>query len=503
MGFEKPLRMCQNELFITHTGSNPMTYPMKKNRFSTCIALTLAIFIAVAWPGPAAAISLKEEHKLAREFMKYINSNYELIEDPTIVGYVESVGKKILDKMPPQPFEYHFYVIKEPSYNAFAIPAGHVFVHSGLLEAMDSEDELAGILGHEIAHVVNRHLSKRIERSKKIDLAALAGMVAGIFIGVTTGEGAAAQALTIGSAAAGQSATLAHSREDEAQADQLGLKYIQAAGYDPKGLIEILKKIRSKQWFGSSQIPTYMMTHPALEDRIVGIDSWARQNRNKHPAHQPKASISTIPFRKIKIRLKALYGDVDTTLQEFRNGLQTSPHDEDLLYGYGLILARVGKRPEAVKIIKKAQSKNALDPFILTDLGRIYYMDGRYREAYDTLEGALSIPSDNPAGLYYFGRTQVALNKLSGAIGTFTRLIKEHPDFKPAYFSLGDACGRNKEIPDAHYYLGLYAVKTGDYRTAYFHLTKARKLVKDPAKIDVIDKALEEIGPLPRNGEQN
>jgi tetratricopeptide (TPR) repeat protein len=129
-------------------------------------------------------------------------------------------------------------------------------------------------------------------------------------------------------------------------------------------------------------------------------------------------------------------------------------------------------------------------------------MDGRYREAYDTLEGALSIPSDNPAGLYYFGRTQVALNKLSGAIGTFTRLIKEHPDFKPAYFSLGDACGRNKEIPDAHYYLGLYAVKTGDYRTAYFHLTKAKKLITDPAKLDVIKKALEEIGPLPRNNDQ-
>jgi beta-barrel assembly-enhancing protease len=198
-----------------------------------------------------------------------------------------------------------------------------------------------------------------------------------------------------------------------------------------------------------------------------------------------------------------LYGDLDATLQEFRNKLQTSPQDEDLLYGYGLTLARMGKRSEAAEIIKKAQSKNALDPFILTDLGRIYFMDGRYREAYDTLEGALSIPSDNPAGLYYFGRTQMALHKLKGAIDTFTRLIKEHPDHKQAYFSLGDAYGRNKDIPNAHYYLGLYSVKTGDYRTAHFHLTKARKLVTDPAKIEAIDEALEEIGPLPRDNGQN
>lgn len=476
-----------------------MTPPMKKNRFTLYLALAMSILLPIVWHSPAAAISLKEEQKLAREFMKYIVRNYELIEDPTIVGYVESVGQKILAVMPRQPFEYHFYVIKEESYNAFAIPAGHIFVHSGLLAAMENEDELAGILGHEIAHVVNRHISKRIERSKKIDLVTLAGMVAGIFIGATTGDGTAAQTLAIGSAAAGHTATLAYSREDEAQSDQLGLKYIQAAGYDPRGLLTVLQKIRSKQWFGSNQIPTYMMTHPAVEDRIVWIDSWSRLNRKNQKPNQDRASKPVIPFRKINIRLKAMYGDPETALQEFKNGLQKSPRDAGLLYGYGLTLARMGKRSEAVDMIKKAQTQSALDPFILTDLGRIYFTDGRYQEAYDTLEGALSIPADNPAGLYYFGRTQMELHQLDAAIETFLKLIKKNPDHKQAYFSLGDAYGRNKDMPDAHYYLGLYAVKTGDYRNAHFHLTRARRLLKDPAKREAIDKALEEIGPLPKN----
>jgi len=471
---------------------------MKIKRLPTYLILALCLFLTIVWCTPTWAISLKEEQKLAREFMKYIVRNHELIDDPTIVGYVDRMGQKILSGMPKQPFKYHFYVIKEDSYNAFAIPAGHIFIHSGLLSAMESENELAGILGHEIAHVVNRHISKRIERSKKIDLATMAGMVAGIFIGAATGDGAAAQTLAFGAAAAGQTASLAYSREDEAQSDQLGLQYIQRAGYDPKGLITILKKIRSKQWFSSKQIPTYMMTHPALEERIVWIDSWSNPDNTDQPQLAAQTSKPSISFRKINIRLKALYGDLESTQKEFQNAIQTSPQDENLLYGYGLTLARMGKRADAVKIIKKAQTRNALDPFILTDLGHIYFMDGRYREAYDTLEGALSIPAENPGGLYYFGRTQMALNQLDAAIDTFTMLIKEYPDHKQAYYSLGDSYGRNQDMPNAHYYLGLYSIQKGDYRNAHFHLGRARRLLKDPAKIETIDKALEEIGPLPR-----
>ena len=480
-----------------------MKQHMNKKRLSTGFILTLCTLLTVVWCAPAWAISLKEERKLAREFMKYIVRNHELIDDPTIAGYVDRMGKKILSVMPKQPFDYHFYVIKEDSYNAFAIPAGHIFIHSGLLSAMESEDELAGILGHEIAHVVHRHISKRIERSKKIDLATMAGVVAGIFIGAATGDGGAAQTLAFGAAAAGQTAALRYSREDEAQADQMGLKYIQRAGYDPGGLISVLKKIRSKQWFSSKQIPTYMMTHPALEERIVWIDSWSKLNRTDPSSKEVRESKPSIPFSRINIRLKALYGDLETTQKEFQNAIRKSPEDEDLLYGYGLTLARMGKREEAAKIIQKAQSRNALDPFILTDLGHIYFMDGRYKEAYNTLEGALSIPADNPAGLYYLGRTQMEMNQLDAAIETFTRLIKEYPDHKQAYYSLGDSYGRNNDMPNAHYYLGLYFVKKGDYRTAHFHLGRARRLHKDPVKLEAIDKALEEIGPLTKKNEIN
>ena len=473
---------------------------MKKFIPKRIAALALVLILALLWCSPCAAISIKEEDKLAREFMRYITARYELITDPMIVQYVNKVGQKLIATMPPQPFKYHFYVIKEEVYNAFAIPAGHIFVHSGLLAAMESEDELAGILGHEIAHVVCRHLSQRIERSKKIDLATMAGMVAGIFIGATTGDPTALQALTIGSAAAGQTASLAYSREDESQADQLGLVYVDKAGYDPYGLLTTLKKIRTKQWFGSEQIPTYMLTHPATEDRMVWIDGWISTHRDASKKKQPSADDTA--FKRINVRLKALYGDPKSALQEFETALKKNPDDEIMIYGYGLALAQAGKKAEAVKQLKRVQAKHALDPYILTDLGRIYFLDGRYEEAINTLESAVSESAQNAEGRFYLGRTQMEMGRLEKAVETFTAALQIDKQYLPAMYFLGKTNGRLGNMPEAHFHLGLYYYYKGQYRNARHHLARARDLLSDPDKLEEVNQALKAMGPGPKDNQQ-
>ena len=167
---------------------------------------------------------------MSHQMLAMIHKYFDIVDDPVVVTYVNKIGDRILSALPQQPFKYHFYVIKEDVYNAFATPAGHIFVYSGLLEAMDEEEELAGILGHEIAHVYCRHISEKIERSKKIGLATLAGIAAGVLLGAG-GAGEVGSAVTMGSMAAGQSAELSYSRENETQADQVGLKFITEAGY--------------------------------------------------------------------------------------------------------------------------------------------------------------------------------------------------------------------------------------------------------------------------------
>jgi Zn-dependent protease with chaperone function len=117
---------------------------------------SLLIF-GIIVPEAAWGITIKEEEELSRQFMKVVLSRYELIQDPVVIDYMREIGRQIVSALPPQLFKYHFYIVKEDVYNAFATPAGHIYINSGLFAAMENEEELAGILAHEISHVAARH----------------------------------------------------------------------------------------------------------------------------------------------------------------------------------------------------------------------------------------------------------------------------------------------------------------------------------------------------------
>ncbi len=444
------------------------------------------IFVFTAdtfFPKHAAGITIKEEEELSREFMKMVLRSSGLITDPLPVNYLNEVGNRLVSVFPAQIFPFHFYIIKEEVYNAFAAPAGHIFINSGLFEAMENEDELAGILAHEISHTVCRHISQKIERSSKISLITLAGLAASLFLG----GGAVANALGVGSMAAGQSLSLAYSREDERQADQMGLKYLREAGYSSAGLLTMLKKIRSKQWYSSAEIPSYLMTHPAIEERIVFIEGQRSGVRGQG------SEVRGQNFRQAHACLTALYGDEDAVLKRFESDVAKNPDDPVSNYGYGLILARTGNRTKAIGYLKKALGKNPFDAYILKDLGITYFYDGQYAEALKTLEGSVGIARSDPEGLFFMGRTQLELKQFESAESTFRSLLEKHPDYKQTFYFLGEACGRQEKADLSHYYLGMYYEYRGDLRNALFHLERSLKLTANPDKKAEIEEKLKEL----------
>ena len=164
--------------------------------------LTAILVAGHLTPQAVFGLTVKEEEEMARSFLNVIYRHFEIIEDPAVVNYVNKVGKRIVAGLEEPLFNYRFFVIHTHTYNAFAIPAGYIFINSGLLMAMDNEEELAGILGHEIAHVNARHISQRIEMSKKTSWVGMAGMAAGVLMGLAGADAGAAQAVTQGSQAA-------------------------------------------------------------------------------------------------------------------------------------------------------------------------------------------------------------------------------------------------------------------------------------------------------------
>ncbi|MGD8770036.1 MAG: M48 family metalloprotease, partial [Desulfobacterales bacterium] len=442
-----------------------------RKAFLFCFVLIFIVNILV--PKGALCITIQEEEEMSREVMKVIMKHYELINDPLIANYINQMGQKIVSALPPQPFNYHFYVIKNDEYNAFATPAGHVFINSGLLEAMENEEELAGILSHEIAHVVCRHISQKIERAQKIGIATLAGVAAGILLGVG-GSMAAANALTIGSTAAGQSLELSYSREDEFQADQIGLVCLTKAGYDGEGMLSMLKKLWSRRWFGPAQIPTYLSTHPATEERMVNIDTWLEQNK------KTEAQIDNYNFSKVHVRLVAVYGDESVALRKFEEEVKNHPEDPLAHYGYGLILARAGARKNAIGHLKTALKQNALDPYMLKDLGQIYFLDGQYREAFNVLEDAARVSSNDHEVFFYLGRAQMELGRYHEAAVTFEKLIEEKYNNPKLFYSLGETYYKMGRLDEYHYCLGIFYKEKNDFKNALFHLRRALEKMSDP-----------------------
>jgi predicted Zn-dependent protease len=434
------------------------------------------LVLAMLSPPPAGGITTREEEKLSREFMKAVAEQVRFVRDYQIESYVNQIGGQILQVLPAQPFRYRFFVIEEDSYNAFAGPGGVIFIHSGLIAAMESEDELAGIIAHEIMHVYCRHISDRMERSKQIGAVSLAGMVAALALGMA-GAGAAANAAMVSSMAAGQQLSLAYSREDEMQADQTGLPYLATAGYDAEGLVAILRKIKSKRWFGPKEVPTYLMTHPAVEERIAYIGGWAESHK---PAAGTRNAAQDRRFQRIKARLIALYGDEEAALMQFSSRLKSDPGDGAAHYGLGLLLARSGKRQQALTHLQAALGKNALDPHLLVDLGRVYFIEGQYPQALEALDSALTIAPQDPDGRFYRGRTLLEMGRLPEATAAFEALLSDRPRYPDANYFLASTYSKQDRAADAHYYLGRHYFEKQDYRKAVVQLQKALELGIDP-----------------------
>ena len=462
------------------------------NVFQKIIRIGVAAFLVAGLLTPQVVFDLtvSEEEKMARSFLPIIFKYYNNIEDPVIVNYVNKVGNRIVAKLDEPLFQYRFFVLETDPYNAFAIPAGYIFINSGLLMAMESEDELAGILGHEIAHVNARHISQKIERSKKIGWARMAGMAAGVLMGLAGAGGDASQAVTQGSAAAAATAELSYSRENEMQADQLGLIYLNDAGYGGDGLLKILKKMRAKQWYDSNMVPTYLMTHPAIDERIAYIDG---QLVSTSKSSKMKSQQSSSEFERVLTYLMTRYGDENIVLRNTENAVKDNPDDALARYRYGLILARVGRRPEAIDQLRMVLQKRAFDPYLLRDIGRVYFLDGQFQQALKMLNTARNrIPNDAECSLY-LAQTQFELGAFDVSSALLLDVVKKNPYYTQAYYFLGQSLGKQGDLADAHYYLAVFHSRKKDFKTAVLQLRRALRYAKDAEKKAKIEDALKKL----------
>lgn len=447
-----------------------------------CFCLGMSLFLI---PQAASALSIEEEKKLGEELVRDVKRYFTLVEDEFAVDYINRLGDYLAKASDRQPFPFRYYLINRSEMNAFAGPGGHIFFFTGLIDSMDTLDELAAVATHEMAHINARHLARRIEQNKKIGIATMAGVLLGALIG-----GEAASAIIVGSAAAGVQAQLAFSRADERQADQLGFSYMRRTGFDPSAMIRVLNRMQSAQVYGTDRIPAYLRTHPTDAERMANIDSLIAAGGTPRGSETEKDLRAEFPV--FKTILAALYGDSGSVRRRFQNALQADPYDGMALFGLGMVDKEASRFSSAADQLRRA--KELLPDLIpiRTHLGEAYFFSGRYDSAIEVLESVLIREPDNRTALYLLASSFQSKNEYARAARIYERLLTKDPVRDEVSYQLGICYGRLNQLAPAHYHFGVYFKKTGSPSKARFHFQKAEELGgHDTLLLDRIRRARE------------
>lgn len=229
-------------------------------------------------------ISESQEIELGKQTDVEVRSQYGVYSDAALEAYITAGGTALASRSHRPNLAYHFAVLDSPVINAFAAPGGYIYVTRGLLALVGSEDELAGVLGHEIGHVNARHSVKRMSEQVLVQIGlAIGSVVSDTFAKFSGLAGVGAQLLF-----------LKYSRDDERQADALGVEYARRASYNPGSMVTFFAAMqKSGDLSGKSTIPGFLSTHPLTADRMRDVSAQLKPE-DARLAHDPDAYLQKI-----------------------------------------------------------------------------------------------------------------------------------------------------------------------------------------------------------------
>jgi beta-barrel assembly-enhancing protease len=228
-------------------------------------ALALSGTVALGGCASAAQISPQQEAQMGAQYAAEINSQLPIVQNPQVHNYINQLGNSIAQRADQRGIRYTFYVVNSPEVNAFAIPGGHIYINRGLIERARNMSELAGVLGHEIGHVVERHGLDQMARMQNTQLAVNLGYIL---------MGRAPSGIEQAGLQVGAGAFFArHSRQAELEADNVAIQYMIASGIDPRGISGMFRTLIQERQREPARVEQWFSTHPLTEDRIAAVDN--------------------------------------------------------------------------------------------------------------------------------------------------------------------------------------------------------------------------------------
>ncbi|WP_082768825.1 beta-barrel assembly-enhancing protease [Paraglaciecola hydrolytica] len=307
----------------------------------------------------SSAISLDKEMLIGDALMRQLRSQAPVINDPLLDEYIQDLGNRLVAQADDVKFPFTFFLLNSPDINAFAFFGGHVGVHSGLIFNAKNESELASVLAHEVSHVTQRHIARSIEERQKSAPLQIASMLGGILLAMANPEAGMA-AISAGSAAS-QQASINYTRQNEKEADRIGIRILAQAGFDPNGASGFFSTLTEKSRLKSAPM-AFLMTHPMPESRVADARSRAATY-----------NVGTIPeslsFHLAKSRILArYYAKPDYNIEYFSAALAKDSYVFKQAAEYGLALSYLANK-------QYSQAQSLIANLLESDPDNLFYLD--------------------------------------------------------------------------------------------------------------------------------
>ncbi len=417
-------------------------------------------------------ITPAQEHRLGQAFMRSVRNHYPVVTDPLIADYIQSLGDRLASNSSAAGQHFKFFLIDNAVVNAFAGPAGHIGIFSGLVLTTETESELASVVAHEIAHVSQKHLLRTFDDASRMNLPIAAISLAAILVGGGSDLGAAA---AMGLQAGMIQHQINFTRANEHEADRIGINTMADADFDPRAMPVFFERMGRATRFYGATLPEFLRTHPVTSTRI----SDSRGRAERFPYRQYPADVRYYLLR-ATLR-EQQYKDPKDSVRFFRETLADGRYRNEAAqrYGYVLALARANNlnlaRAELDKLLKADPNQIAYQ--LLS--ARLYTQAGDPSIAASTLKTAFNkAPGNYPVTMAY-AQALIDIGDSANAQKLLEHIAPNRQQDAALYKLLAQATAATGNTNQAH-----------EYQANYYYISGRLEQAKRQLKIALQDNSI-------------
>ena len=415
----------------------------------------------------SALVSPQQEHQMGRAWLSLVRGQVSQLSDPQLKDFIETSVYRLSETSQLQDRRLEFVVLDSPQINAFAAPGGIVGVNGGLFLYAQTEAEYASVMAHELAHLSQRHFARGLEAQQRMQIPVMAGMLAGI-IAAAAGAGDLGIAAIASTQAAAMQEQRRFSRQNEQEADRIGLVNLEKAGFDPRAMPSMFERLM-RQYRYDRMPPEFLLTHPVSESRIA-------DTRNRAEQYTAKGTMDSVRYQLMRARVQLNYEETPgLAAKRFRNMLDENPQMEAARYGLAIAQIKSGQQKQARETLQPLLDAAPNDVSYNLAQIELDMASSRLDDAQKRITRLLSLyPSNYPVNqaridlLMKQGRTQEAERALDD-------MLKQRGKDPDVWYQVAEVRGLSGNTIGLHQARAEFFALVGDYPQAIEQLDFAKR----------------------------